>query len=27
MMKDDFRARISNDYEQDAPLYMFKIEV
>jgi len=27
MMKDDFRPRISNDYEQDAALYMFEIEV
>jgi hypothetical protein len=27
MMKNDFRPRISNDYEQDAALYMFKIKV
>ena len=27
MMKDDFRPRISNDYKQDAALYMFEIEV
>jgi len=27
MMKDDFRPRISKDYEQDAALCMFKIEV
>jgi hypothetical protein len=27
IMKDGFRPRISKDYEQDAALYMLKIEV